>query len=186
MNVPVATAMGTAPTARAHATSCGVSPTTKIDSGGHRLQPAPLRPLERKRHQRIPIRGIVAKRAAPEVAPQIEVLELDAGAPLEVAREQREKDVGARARACRAAAGSPGITAFTPSPGSAIASARCRRTRPAAARTGHRPARDRCPECVMQDDPVGPAGDGNAVERADDGRSPPRRRGSSRGSRRGR
>ena len=80
LNDPVATPTGTAPTARAHATSCGVSPTTNTSSGSNGIQPARPRSLERERHQRIAIRGIVAKCPAPEVAPQIEVLELDARA----------------------------------------------------------------------------------------------------------
>ncbi len=56
-------------------------------------QAALPRALDRERHQLVSIRGIVAKRAAAEIPPQIEMLELDPCACLEVARQQAQEHV---------------------------------------------------------------------------------------------
>ena len=58
-----------------------------------RREAAAARPLDGERHERIPIRRIVAVSPAPEVPPQIEVFELDPGTSLEIAGEQREKHI---------------------------------------------------------------------------------------------
>ena len=84
---------GTAPTARAHAISCGVSPTTRMCSGATIGQAAPARAFERERHQRVPVGGIVAERATTEVAPEVEVFELDPRAALEVPGQQSDEHV---------------------------------------------------------------------------------------------
>src|SRR5207237_5666060 len=61
----------------------------------HVTDPTCARARDCDRYQRVAIRRVVTKRPAPEVPPEIEVLELDARAIEEVARQQTQRDIGA-------------------------------------------------------------------------------------------
>ena len=138
----------------------------RSSAGAIASQAARPRPLERERHQRIPIRGIVAERAAPEVAPQIEVLELDARARSKLPVSSARNTSSARA-SVSSSARMPASPPSRPSPGcSDLLAAGCRTyaSRSRANRSSSSVVADRA-QRVVQDDPVGPAGDRNAVER---------------------
>ena len=94
--LPVATAIDRAPPACAHATSSGVSPiTTELDAGD-RGSAAFGNARERPRQQPVAIGSVIPECAAGEVAPEIEVFELDPCRLLVVAREEREVHIVAR------------------------------------------------------------------------------------------
>ena len=58
------------------------------------VQAAVSRAFDRKRHEIVAVGGIIAKRAALEVPPQIKMLELDASAFLKVAGQKTEQHIG--------------------------------------------------------------------------------------------
>ena len=82
-------------------------------SGVDLRQAAAAGALDRERHERIPILRIVSVRAAAEVAPQVEVLELDPRAPSKLPVNNPRKT---SARCCRSSSSSrmPGMTALMP------------------------------------------------------------------------
>ena len=73
--------------------SNGVSPTTTASAARGEIAFESLDPLHRLSEEGIAVRRVVAERAAPEVAPQIEVFELHARTGFEVAGEQRQADI---------------------------------------------------------------------------------------------
>ena len=126
---------------------------------------ARARSIERERHERIAIGGVVAECSALEVAPQVEMLELDASAFLEISGEQREEHIGSCTERIEQLCDARHDRLHTLARQQNFVAEECHVgvAQPCEQIFIHFVA-DRTKR-IVQDDPVGPAGDRHAVER---------------------